>query len=40
MIPNDKVTLEGDDLVLFKRILDLLEDVQDVQEVYHNVLEA
>lgn len=37
MIPNDKIDLNEEDTVLFKRLLDLLEDVQDVQEVYHNV---
>lgn len=37
MIPTDKTTLEGEHLMLFNRLLDLLEDVQDVQEVYHNV---
>lgn len=37
MIPNDKITLNEENLILFKRIIDLLEDVQDVQEVYHNV---
>lgn len=37
MIPSDKITLEGENLMLFNRLLDLLEDVQDVQEVYHNV---
>ncbi len=37
MIPNDKIDLNEEDLVLFKRLLDLLEDVQDVQEVFHNV---
>jgi transcriptional/translational regulatory protein YebC/TACO1 len=37
MIPTDKITLEGEHLMLFNRLLDLLEDVQDVQEVYHNV---
>lgn len=37
MIPNDKITLNDEDMVLFKRALDLLEDVQDIQEIYHNV---
>ncbi len=37
MIPNDKITLNDEDMAIFKRIIDLLEDVQDVQEVYHNV---
>ena len=37
MLPNDYVTLEGDDKVLFQRLLDLLDDVDDVQQVFHNV---
>lgn len=37
MIPNEYVTLEGEDLELFKRLLTLLDDVEDVQNVYHNV---
>jgi transcriptional/translational regulatory protein YebC/TACO1 len=34
---NEKVTLEGEDLEVFKRLLSLLEDIDDVTEVYHNV---
>ena len=37
MVPNEEVTLEGDDLILFKRLIDLLNEVDDVQNVYHNV---
>lgn len=37
MVPNETVTLEGEDLELFKRLVTLLEDVDDVQNVYHNV---
>lgn len=37
MIPNDKIELQGENLELFQKLLDVLEDVQDVQEVYHNV---
>ncbi len=37
MLPNDYVTLEGEDKVLFQRLLTLLDDVDDVQHVYHNV---
>lgn len=37
MIANDKVELNPEDMVLFKRALDLLEDVQDIQEIFHNV---
>lgn len=37
MIPNEYVTLEGEDKELFERLLTLLDDVDDVQNVYHNV---
>lgn len=37
MVPNDTVELEGEDLELFRRLLTLLDDVDDVQNVYHNV---
>ena len=37
MIPQNEVTLEGDDLVKFEKLIDALEDDDDVQRVYHNV---
>lgn len=37
MLPNETITLEGEALEMFNRLIDLLEDVQDVQAVYHNV---
>lgn len=37
LIPSEYTTLEGEDLVLFERLLSLLDDVDDVQKVYHNV---
>lgn len=37
MVPNETVELEGEDLELFKRLVTLLDDVDDVQNVYHNV---
>ena len=37
MLPNDYVTLDGDDKMLFERLLRLLDEVDDVQRVYHNV---
>ncbi|NBK97385.1 MAG: YebC/PmpR family DNA-binding transcriptional regulator [Erysipelotrichia bacterium] len=37
MIPNEYVTLEGEDKDLFARLLTLLDAVDDVQNVYHNV---
>lgn len=37
MLPKDKITLDGDDLELFNRLLTMLEDIEDVQNLYHNV---
>ena len=37
MVPNETVELQGEDLELFKRLVTLLDDVDDVQYVYHNV---
>lgn len=37
MVPNETVELEGEDLELFRRLLTLLDEVDDVQNVYHNV---
>ena len=37
MLPNEYVELEGEDLELFQRLIRLLDDVDDVQNVYHNV---
>ena len=37
MLPNDYVTLDGDDKMLFQRLLSLLDECDDVQHVYHNV---
>jgi YebC/PmpR family DNA-binding regulatory protein len=36
-LPKEKVTLNGEDLEQFKRLLQLLDDIEDVQDVYHNV---
>lgn len=36
-IPKEKVTLVGEDLDIFNRAITLLDDVEDVQNVYHNV---
>lgn len=38
MIPNETITLKGEDLVLFKSILDVFDELQDVQSFYHNVI--
>ena len=37
MVSQNMITLEGDDLAKFQRLVDALEDLDDVQEVYHNV---
>ena len=37
MIPQNKITLSGDELVKFNKLVDALEDLDDVQNVYHNV---
>ena len=36
-LPNEKITLEGEDKEKFQHLLDALDEVEDVQEVYHNV---
>lgn len=37
MVPQDRITLEAEELAKFKRLIDALEDLDDVQEVFHNV---
>ena len=37
LIPNETTTLQGENLQLFKQLLDVLDELQDVQNVYHNV---
>ena len=34
---KDKVILEGEDKELFQKLYNLLEDIEDVTEIYHNV---
>ena len=36
-LPNETVTLEGEDKENFDKLLTMLDDVEDVQKVYHNV---
>ncbi|EIQ81186.1 UNVERIFIED_CONTAM: YebC/PmpR family DNA-binding transcriptional regulator [Streptococcus canis] len=40
MIPQSEVTLEGDDLATFEKLVDALEADDDVQKVYHNVADV
>jgi len=35
---NEEITLEGDELQKFQNLLDDLDDCEDVQNVYHNVI--
>ena len=35
--PQDYVELEGDDMMLFERLMDLLDDCDDVDQIFHNV---
>ena len=37
MVPQNIITLEGDELAKFIKLIDALEDLDDVQNVYHNV---
>ncbi|GAK42956.1 YebC/PmpR family DNA-binding transcriptional regulator [Paenibacillus shunpengii] len=37
MLPQTFVSLEGDALTQFEKLIDVLEDLEDVQQVYHNV---
>lgn len=40
MIPQNEVTLTGEDLEKFEKMIDALEDLEDVQNVYHNVADS
>lgn len=37
MIPQTRITLEGENLIKFNKMLEQFEDLDDVQNVYHNV---
>lgn len=37
MYAKDKVTLEGEDLELFQRLIGLLDEIDDVTDIYHNI---
>ncbi len=36
-LPQNAIQLEAADIPMFEKLLDMLEDCEDVQEVYHNV---
>jgi transcriptional/translational regulatory protein YebC/TACO1 len=38
MVPQNKVELSEEDTAKFLKMIDLLEDNDDVQEVWHNVI--
>ena len=37
MLPQSEMTLSGDDLAVFEKLVDVLESDADVQTVHHNV---
>ena len=37
MVPQNKITLSDEDNVKFQKLIDALDDLDDVQNVYHNV---
>ena len=37
MLPKDRIKLSGEDLEIFNKLLNMLDEVDDVQNVYHNV---
>lgn len=37
MLPQNEVTLDEESLAQFEKLVDVLEDLDDVQQVYHNV---
>ena len=37
MFPKESITLEGEDLETFEKLLSMLEDIEDVSNIYHNV---
>ena len=39
-LAKEKVTLQGEDLELFNKLVTMLDDVEDVNHVYHNVENA
>lgn len=37
LLPKDRITLTGEDLEIFNKLITMLDEVDDVQNVYHNV---
>lgn len=38
MYPKDKITLEGEDLEVFNKLYKMLDEIEDVSEIYTNVI--
>jgi len=38
MIPKDTISLSGEDLEYFNKLINMLDEIDDVQHIYHNVL--
>ena len=36
-LPKEKITIAGEDLEVFNKLITMLEDIEDVNHVYHNV---
>lgn len=36
-LPKEKITIDGEDLDCFNKLITMLDDIEDVQHVYHNV---
>jgi len=37
MLPHDYVSLEGEDVEMWARLSGMLDEIDDVQNVYHNI---
>ena len=35
-LPQTSATLEGDDVAMFEKFVDMLNELEDVQNIYHN----
>ena len=38
MVPLEKVNLSEEDMITFNKLIEKLEDDEDVQNIYHNVI--
>jgi transcriptional/translational regulatory protein YebC/TACO1 len=38
MRPENEIELQGEDAARMRKLIDVLEDLDDVQEVFHNAL--